>query len=47
MVTFDCPWCTEPVEIEPASARDVACETCGITVEVAPDPTPRRMERAA
>jgi len=47
VVTFECPWCTEPVEIEPTTALDVACDTCGIAVEVAPDPAPRPIKRAA
>lgn len=47
MVTFECPWCTEPVSLEPSNLDEVACDTCGISVEVAPDPVPRRVERAA
>ena len=47
MVTVDCPWCTEPVGVEPASLETLACDTCGVTVEIAPDPAPVRVDRAA
>jgi hypothetical protein len=47
MVTFDCPWCTEPVRLEPSTLDELACETCGIVVEIAPDPVPVRIDRAA
>jgi hypothetical protein len=47
MVTFECPWCTEPIEIERSSVVEVACEHCAITIELAPDPVRRPIERAA
>jgi len=47
MVTFECLWCTEPVALEPSSFDEFACDACGIAVEVAPDPAPVRIDRAA
>lgn len=47
MVTLDCPWCTEPVHLEPSSLDELACDTCGIAVEIAPDLVPLRIDRAA
>lgn len=49
MVTFECPWCTEPVGLEASRLDVLACDACGIAVEVAPDPAPapKRMDRAA
>jgi len=50
MVTFDCPWCTEPVDLEAANVVnlvELACDACGVTVEIAPDPAPLRIDRAA
>lgn len=47
MVTFECPWCTEPVSLEASSLEELACDGCGIAVEIAPDPAPRRIDRAA
>jgi len=39
MITIDCPWCDERLELAP-SATDVACDTCRVVVELAPDPQP-------
>lgn len=47
MVTFDCPWCTEPVGAESTSLDALTCDACGITVEIAPDPAPLLVDRAA
>ncbi len=47
MVTFECPWCTEPVSLETTCLDELECDHCGIAVEVAPDPAPRRIDRAA
>jgi hypothetical protein len=38
MVTFECPWCTEPAGLELSSLDELACDACGVTVQVAPDP---------
>lgn len=47
MVTFDCPWCTEPVAFHAPSLDELRCDACGIAVEVDPDPAPRQVDRAA
>ena len=47
MVTFECPWCSEPAELEGSSLEELACAACGIAVEIAPDPIHERVERAA
>ena len=47
MVTFECPWCTEPAELEASSMDELACGACGIAVEIAPDPIRERIDRAA
>lgn len=46
MVTLDCPWCDGPMALE-AEAVDADCEACGVRVELAPDPLPRPIARAA
>jgi transcription elongation factor Elf1 len=47
MITFECPWCTEPDGLELTGRDELACEGCGITVEIAPDPIVERIDRAA
>jgi transcription elongation factor Elf1 len=47
MVTFECPWCAEPAVVEASSFTELACEHCSISVEIAPDPVPSSLERAA
>lgn len=46
MVTLDCPWCDGPMALE-AGADDVACDGCSVRVELAPDPLPATIARAA
>jgi hypothetical protein len=40
MTTIDCPWCEAPIEADLATAQDVTCDTCVITVAIAADPAP-------
>jgi hypothetical protein len=47
MITFDCPWCTEPIGVESSNLDAFSCDGCGITVEIAPDPAPLPIDRAA
>jgi hypothetical protein len=47
MVTFECPWCAEPADLEGSSLDELSCGACGIAVEIAPDPDPERIDRAA
>jgi endogenous inhibitor of DNA gyrase (YacG/DUF329 family) len=47
VTTIDCPFCDQPVELDLATAVEVACDTCQIRVEVAPDPLPLVVAAAA
>ena len=47
MVTFDCPWCTEPADLRGPALEELACDTCGIVIEIAPDPVGERLAPAA
>ena len=47
MTTIDCPFCDQPVELDLATAVDVACDTCQVRVEFAPDPMPLVIAAAA
>jgi hypothetical protein len=38
MTTIDCPFCDQLVELDLATAVDVACDACQVRVELAPDP---------
>ena len=46
MVTFECPWCTEPASVDSELDR-VSCAACGIAVELAPDPVREPIAQAA
>jgi hypothetical protein len=46
MVTLDCPWCDGPMALE-AGAADASCDECSVRVELAPDPLPATIARAA
>jgi ribosomal protein S27E len=47
MITIECPWCNEPAVVEPISHHEISCDTCGITVEIAPERQAAWMDRAA
>lgn len=47
MLTFDCPWCTEPVMVESVEADELVCEACGVQASLAPDPVVERLAQAA
>ncbi len=47
MITFECPWCSEPAELDASSLEELACAACGIAVEIAPDPSEVRIDLAA
>jgi hypothetical protein len=47
MTTIDCPFCDQPLELDPATAVEAACDTCRIRVELAPDPLPLVVAAAA
>ena len=42
----DCPWCADPVELEP-NGTELVCVGCHVTVDLAPDPMPLAGRRAA
>ncbi len=46
MTHIDCPWCTGQLSSDEAWTT-VACEDCGVTVEIAPDPQPATLDVAA
>jgi hypothetical protein len=46
MTTIDCPWCTGPLMTDEALLV-VACDDCGVTLDVAPDPVVLRLDAAA
>ena len=37
MLDLDCPWCERRLELDD-DMREVACDTCQVRVEIAPDP---------
>jgi transcription elongation factor Elf1 len=47
MVTFECPWCAEPASLDADALDEIACEGCGVRVEVAPDPVLEPIAEAA
>ena len=47
MVTIDCPWCAEAVDLDGSSLDELTCGECGIVVEIAPDPIRALMDQAA
>jgi hypothetical protein len=46
MITIDCPLCDGPATVD-AAVTAVACDGCGVTVEVANDPTLPALDLAA
>jgi hypothetical protein len=46
MITFDCPWCAGALAAS-AELEELDCETCGVRVEIAPDPQPAVLAAAA
>ncbi len=47
MVTFDCPWCTEPMMVESTDSGELTCEACGVRADLTPEPVADRIARAA
>jgi hypothetical protein len=37
MIAIDCPLCTGPLTVDDALVT-AACDACGVTAEIAPDP---------
>ena len=38
MITTDCPFCDQPVELDLATSNELACDGCRVRVEIAADP---------
>ena len=38
MMTTDCPFCDQPVELDPVTSTELTCDGCQIRVEIAADP---------
>ena len=47
MTTIECPFCDQPLELDLATAVEVACDTCQVRVELAADPLPLVVAAAA
>lgn len=41
MITTDCPFCDQPVELDLLTSSELACDGCQVRVEIAADPAPR------
>ncbi len=40
MTSIPCPWCEAPLEADLHTAHDVTCDTCVVTIDLAPDLAP-------
>jgi hypothetical protein len=38
MITTDCPFCDQPIELDLVASNDLACDGCQVRVEIAADP---------
>jgi hypothetical protein len=38
MITTECPFCDQPVELDLATSSELACDRCQVRVEIAADP---------
>ena len=47
MITTDCPFCDQPVELDLVTSNELACEGCQVRVEIAADPAPLVVAAAA
>jgi hypothetical protein len=47
MITIECPWCDEKVNLETRLDETVTCDGCRVTVEIAPDPAGSSLAHAA
>ena len=46
MISIDCPFCSGPATVD-AALTAVDCDACGVTVDVAIDPSPTVLDIAA
>ena len=47
MITTECPFCDQPVELDLVTASELACDRCQVRVEIAADAAPRVVAAAA
>ena len=47
MITTDCPFCDQPIELDLATSTELACDGCRVRVEIARDPAPLVVAAAA
>jgi hypothetical protein len=47
MITTDCPFCDQPVELELVTSTELTCDGCQIRVEIAADPAALAIAAAA
>ena len=47
MITTDCPFCDQPVELDLVTSNELICDGCHVRVEIAADPAPRAVAAAA
>ena len=47
MITTDCPFCDQPVELDLVTSNELTCDGCHVRVEIAADPAPRAVAAAA
>ena len=47
MITTDCPFCDQPVELDLATSNELSCDPRQARVEIAGDPAPLVVPAAA
>jgi hypothetical protein len=47
MITTDCPFCDQPVELDLVTSTELVCDGCQVRVEIAADPAPLIVAAAA
>jgi hypothetical protein len=47
MITTDCPFCDQPVELDLRTSTELTCDGCQVRVEIAADPAPLVVAAAA
>ena len=47
MITTDCPFCDQPVEVDLGALTELSCDGCQVRVEIAPDAAPLVVAAAA
>ena len=47
MITTDCPFCDQPVELDLIATAELTCDACNVRVEIARDPAPIVVAAAA